>query len=229
MFNYSKFADKCRDELPLKEATSNYKVTVNFLPICILDAVFSIGVNYRSVVNVVNRYIDYFHIDFKRESGGQKEHTVDEFITNIESVGGPVILATDILKNRQRTSTSNGVLKAEACYMFAKLLHDLKINTLKDFFAFKDKDYLDYKIKSLPGQSSGIMLNYFYMLAGDTTRVKEDRWVFRFVQEAIPEVKTLKDVDDVFQHAVEILKEEYPNITISLLDNVIWTYMSKFK
>lgn len=229
MFNYKLFAEKCLRELPLKEATSNYKPMRNCLPVCILDAVFSMGVKYTGVVRTVDRYLNYFHLDRAVISNQKTEHTVSEFISNINSFGGVDSFVNNVLKNRQRTSTTNGILKADACYQFAQILQSFKINTLEDLYSFDDKDYLNHKIKSIKGQSSGIMLNYFYMLAGDTTIVKEDRWIFRYVQEVIPEAKTKNDIDNVFKNSIEILKETYPNITITLLDNVIWTYMSKFK
>jgi hypothetical protein len=39
-------------------------------------------------------------------------------------------LANSVFKNKQRTSTKNGILKAEAISLFAKVLVDSKIETL---------------------------------------------------------------------------------------------------
>ena len=53
-------AKRC-DELFHDDMKNNGDPFKNFyksLPICILDAVFSIGVRYKSVTNTVNSYID---------------------------------------------------------------------------------------------------------------------------------------------------------------------------
>ena len=46
----------------LKDRDDPFKDFYKSLPICILDAVFSIGVRYTSVVNVVNSYIGTFDL-----------------------------------------------------------------------------------------------------------------------------------------------------------------------
>lgn len=46
----------------LKDRGDPFKDFYKSLPICILDAVFSIGVRYTSVVNVVNSYIGTFDL-----------------------------------------------------------------------------------------------------------------------------------------------------------------------
>lgn len=49
----------------LKDRGDPFKDFYKSLPICILDAVFSIGVRYTSVVNVVNSYMATFDLTIR--------------------------------------------------------------------------------------------------------------------------------------------------------------------
>lgn len=128
-----------------------------------------------------------------------------------------------MLHNMQWTSSRSGILKAEACREIALVCQKHGINTLRDFNDYADKVALDKDIKSVRGQSSGIMLKYLYMLAGDENRVKPDRHIVRFIKETCALQKlTDDDVQAIMVRAVEMLKPEYPNITVRFLDSLIW-------
>lgn len=52
-------------------------------PLCLLDAVFSIGANYRSTQNVVSRFCEINNLEiFKSDTS--KDYTTKEFIEYIE-------------------------------------------------------------------------------------------------------------------------------------------------
>ena len=64
---------------------------------------------------------------------------------------------------------------------------------------------------------------YGDMLAGDENRVKPDRHIVRFIKETCALQKlTDDDVQAIMVRAVEMLKPEYPNITVRFLDSLIW-------
>ena len=52
-------ADYCDQVLPLATASLGKEYYYQSLPLCVIDAVFSIGVKYKSVQNVVARYCEY--------------------------------------------------------------------------------------------------------------------------------------------------------------------------
>lgn len=58
----------------LKDRGDPFKDFYKSLPICILDAVFSIGVRYTSVVNVVNSYMATFDLTISRTQTDETEH-----------------------------------------------------------------------------------------------------------------------------------------------------------
>ena len=77
------------------------------VPLAVLDAVFSINTKYKAAQNVVARYRAYAEVD------DNQEHSITTFL-QLASNFGPDDFAGQVLKNRQRTSTRGGILKAEA-------------------------------------------------------------------------------------------------------------------
>lgn len=212
-----------RENNALKDRDDPFKDFYKSLPICILDAVFSIGVRYTSVVNVVNSYIGTFDLTISRTQADATEHTIRDFLANVAKYDTIEDFSKNVLHNMQRTSSRSGILKAEACREIALVCQKHGINTLRDFNDYTDKAALDKDIKSVRGQSSGIMLKYLYMLAGDENRVKPDRHIVRFIKETCALQKlTDDDVQAIMVRAVEMLKPEYPNITVRFLDSLIW-------
>lgn len=143
------------------------------LPLCVIDAVFSIGVSYTSTSNTVARFCDRqgwvisLSPNIKRQTG---EHTISDFLNLPENLS-PDRMADTLFGNRQRTSTRSGILKADAVRHFATSLQEAKINDFCDL----DEGRLviaEALAREIPGQKSGISFDYFRMLAGDDNLVK---------------------------------------------------------
>jgi hypothetical protein len=137
--------------------------------------------------------------------------------------------ATTGFKNKQRTSSRNGILKAEACYRVAKVFKSHDINTLEDFRNYTNKPALDKDILKVRGQSSGIMLKYLYMLAGDSKEAKPDRHMANFIRGIYPHIsmatKHHDEIKTIMKDAVASLQTTYPNLTVRFLDYLIWEHM----
>lgn len=221
--------NKCREYAYALGSDENLEFP-HSLPICILDAVFSIGIKYTIARNVWIRYIDYYKLNIGKmkefENGlvDINEHTIDDFISNVEKFTNIEEFIEKVIKSRNRTSSTNGILKAEAAYEVAKIMSKNIINTINDFRCFRDKEKLDCELKSVKGQSSGIMVGYLYMLAGDTALVKPDRWLFRFIQKYEPEIKNSEQLQSIIEEIVGLLKTDIPNLTVRMLDNAIWKF-----
>ena len=56
------FARFCESSLNLNNARLGEEYYYNSLPLCVIDAVFSIGVKYTSTKNVILRFCNYFEI-----------------------------------------------------------------------------------------------------------------------------------------------------------------------
>ena len=153
--NISNFIAYCETELDLhqklviEKKTDPNETFYKSLPLCIIDAVFSIGVKYTSVMKAEENFISYFNLNIDREYPFKnKEYTIDQFIKDMKTFSSFDEAAAKGFKNKQRTSSCNGILKAEACYLVAKVFEGHKINTLDDFRKYTDRHTLDKDILS---------------------------------------------------------------------------------
>jgi hypothetical protein len=161
-----------------------------------------------------------------------ESHTIDTFINLMERLKGSdfqLLAGKTGFDNRQRTSTQNGESKAKAVYDFAKVLQEEGINTLGDTLRITDVDGLEKKIRAVKRQGQGITFKYFLMLAGDENFVKADRMLCRFVSDALGLLKD-KPLDPEKTEALVIavynekLKDQFPKLTLRMLDYSIWCY-----
>lgn len=232
MYNISKFAAFCEHELRLydqlivQDRKDPNDVFYKSLPICIIDAVFSIGVNYRSVEKSIEHFIKYFNLNIAREYPIGQEYTIEDFINHINAFSSFQEAADKCFNNHQRTSTHKGILKAEACYLVAKVCQKRGINTLDDFRTYPNKAELDNDICNVKGQGSGIMLKYLYMLAGDSHTIKPDRHLLNFIKKGLGVVSVShNEAQTIIEETVKLLKPNYPKLTERFLDVIIWEYM----
>lgn len=213
------FANHCKATLNLANAKDPCAGLYQNLPLCLLDAVYSMGVRYGSTRKVTARYAAYYV-----PQGTNANHTISEFLKNIENAGGAKNFAENVLNNKQRTATRNGILKSESCELVAKELQKRGIETISDFRNYSDKNELDKAICSTKSQSSGIMLKYLYMLAGDENMVKPDRMISRYIGLVLPRIKDHDDMVELVCRASDELKKSYPRLCPRALDHSIWEY-----
>ncbi len=200
------------------------------LPLCVVDAVFSIGVRYTSTQKVVSNLCEFTgwtRFAASREVRRAGEHGISDLISIFDkiSVEGMVESA---FKNRQRTSSRSGILKAEAVLLLCGALTDAGINDFSDLDVER-REYAEAIILGLPGQSSGIAFDYFMMLAGDDNLIKPDRMVQRYVEHALE----LDSVPQPRQAAIlvrlaarELLQRGHGWTPLSL-DHAIWKHQSR--
>jgi hypothetical protein len=155
------------------------------LPLCVIDAVFSIGVTYSSTQAAVARWCERQDPPWARVGrAGCGEHTISDLIDALKAVG-PDAAAENLFGNRQRTSSKSGILKAEAVLRFAEVL---KLHGVQGFGDTDDpprNTCIERDLRAIPGQASGISWEYFLMLSGADDYVKADRMVCRFVADAL--------------------------------------------
>ena len=232
----NKFADYCEstlrlhDKLIVNGETDPNQTFYKSLPLCIMDAVFSIGVNYNSVVKAENNFLKHVGLNVSRTST-QNEYTVGQFLAHMGEAPDFEQIAAEVYKNKQRTSSSKGILKAEAVYRVVKVFEKHGIDTLEDFQSSHDRAGLDADILAVKGQGSGIMLKYLYMLAGDADEVKPDRHMVNFMKGIFPHltmaIKHHAEIKNIMREAVDALKVKYPQLTPRFLDFLIWDYQRK--
>lgn len=200
------------------------------LPLCVIDAVFSIGVRYESVQNVIRTWHDehgsnwpkYCDSDRINERGGM---TITKFIEITNGYSGICLSNKFFGGNKQRTSTRSGILKADAVVYFAKALQSFGMEDFHDTRIPERVAMASQAVKSIPGQRSGLSFDYFMTLAGDGSYVKPDRMLCNFVADAARLPCVSPDVArDAVAAACRVLTAEFSNLTPRLLDHQIWAY-----
>ena len=218
------FVKHCKTKLNLPNLSSAEEYGYHHLPLCIIDAVFSIGVRYASTENTVKRFCDYFRVTRLREKElvpPSDQLSVSEFLQLHIDLTLPE-MAEKVYQNKQRTSTRNGILKAEAVYLFAKVVQSFGVEYLQDVGLILGNESFELKVAKIPGQSSGLSTRYFYMLAGDENFIKPDRMIRRFIYSAIQRDLSLDECQELLVEAHAELVKEYPSLTPRSLDHQIW-------
>lgn len=210
------FAKSVAAHVSVHEVCLPLEYSYKSLPLAVIDAVFSIGVTYTSTANTVRRFCENQTPHWARyRTDPGMEHTIEDFlrITRRHPSGE---LAANVFGNRQRTSATNGILKAEAVTRWAEILLAHGINRFADVPKLTGNDMFEKQVRALPGQGSGISLDYFRMLTGDESGIKADRHILRFMEMiGVSDVAILKSVAAAMR------------VTPRLLDYAIWRKMSE--
>jgi hypothetical protein len=194
---------------------------------CILAAVFSLGANATAERNVVNRYSSYARLQPRQRPDRHtylhpdQQEPLQEFIQRMEDTEMGVFAAS-IIRNQQPIRPGSQVLKAEAVYYFACALREFNVHYLQDAVALEGDDIFSHTIRGLPGQGSGLSLDYFLMLAGSETLTKADRWVVRFFERVLGRAPKAKEALELLTEASYLLTPQYPHLTPRYIDNQIW-------
>jgi hypothetical protein len=200
------------------------------LPLCVIDSVFSIGVRYESTRRTVDQWCVKYRWG-KNWKGIGGERTINEFLEILQPYENHwEDMANNVFRNRQRTSTTSGILKAEAVFRFSVILQRFGIQTFADALSEGLRDDFSYAIKAIPGQKSGLSLKYFLILAGHDDCVKADRMVTRFVANALGvQDVPLTLAEQLVKEASLSLRSEFPKLVPRVLDNKIWEYQRNQK
>ena len=215
-------------ELKIPKLADEYRYAS--LPLCVVDAVFSIGVRYTSMQKVVSNLCEYAgwtRFFASREARGAGEYGIGDLNSMFDKFGAEG-MAESVFQNRQRTSSRSGILKAEAVLLYCRTLIKAGINDFPDLDVER-REYAEAIILGLPGQSSGIAFDYFMMLAGDDNLIKPDRMVQRYVAHALDldSVPQPRQAAILVRLAAKELRTRGQLWTPLSLDNAIWRHQSK--
>ncbi|MFF2620325.1 hypothetical protein [Oerskovia jenensis] len=190
---------------------------------CLLDAVWSIGINYdRHVIQIVRRVaakvLDAEPVITATSPLPPEPLPLTKFITLFPTSDSLVELTS-----RHRTSSTNGILKGDAALRYAQALTQHGVDSLADARAvLEDPDRVDaisVVLRRIPGD--GVRTEYFWMLVGDDEMVKPDRMILRFLARHGhmvngPEAKVL-----LREVAIELSTPDRP-VTPWMVDHAIW-------
>lgn len=212
----------------LSDAVNQDQKRYSNLPYSVLAAVFSINARYKVVLATLRRYRAFYDlppIGVLDVPQGTREPTVTDFISQVEE-RGVEDFAANVLHNRMRTSSKSGVLKAQAALDYAKVLRNYGIEQIAQVLTNPQLAQLELDLRQVHGQSSGISTDYFLMNAGDTNRVKPDRWVIGFLEEVLKRSISQAEAQSLFREVSPQLTTEYPGVTPRALDLAVWEWKS---
>lgn len=223
-----RLAEYCDRQLDLASATLGSEYFYQSLPLCVIDAVWSIGIRYKAVQNVVKNYCDYFGYQQYRHDQSKlpqidSQNSIDSFIDEYNKYGIETF-TNEIYDNRQRTSSRNGILKSEAVLKFANILKKYKIDNLQTATLFVNNANFELDIKSIPGQGSGLSFRYFLMLSGHDNFIKFDRMIKSYTSACLIRSIENDEAELLLKEVASFLKPKYPDLTPRLLDYAIWQY-----
>ena len=221
-----KIVNYCRNNLDLNEARLADEYCYRSLPLCVIDTIYSIGAHYKSTELTVKRFCDFFGLErlsMVRYPDPASQLPVSEFLAIYDRFGISE-MANRVFQNRQRTSTRNGILKADAVLRVSQLLHSHAVEYLQDVAKVIENKDFEAEFRAIPGQTSGISLRYFYMLVGSDDYVKPDRMIARFIRSATNRDFSVGEMHQAIVSAAGVLSSDYPQLTPRLLDNLIWKY-----
>jgi hypothetical protein len=150
---------------------------------CLLDAVWSIGISYDKHVVPVVRGVAERGGDPAPIVKADEQLPADPLPLSAFRAAYPDEEALRQVTSSHRTSSTNGILKAEAALRYADVLLADGIDSLRDAQkALDDVDRVERinsALRAVPGD--GVRRGYFWMLVGDDDRVKPDRMILRFL------------------------------------------------
>lgn len=210
-------AEYCRKCLDLSQVALSAEYGYDNLLLCIIDAIYSINARYESTEAVVNRFKAYY--------GGSPPEDIRELIALYDRYS-PEYLASDVYCNRQRTSTRNGILKADAILHVGQVMLKHHVHNLAEFESVINNEDFERDFRAVRGQSSGVSLRYLYMLSGTQTEIKPDRMITRFLTSALNRNVEVapSECHPLIAKACELLSSTIPGIAPRTLDHAIWQY-----
>lgn len=209
------FVEYCRHNLDFQKRQEYHYQS---LSVCVIDCVYSLRTNYEKVTcKIVERYA-------VRYMGGDKNRpgdTVSMLLRRMDEIGGPRQFADQIVQNHQKLGGKRQIPKEEACHKLATYLQHLHIDTLEDFQNFSSPELLEIVVRAVKGIGDA-GANYLFMLAGDPDRCKPDVHIHHCIQDACGCDLGNDECQILFAEAVQELRGEHPDLTVRILDGIIW-------
>ena len=209
------FAAYCKSHFTFQDGES---INYASLSVCLLDCIYSLRAKYFKVtLPIVDRYAAVYMNGNRFQDGD----TLSDLLAHIQEQGGAAPFADNILKNHQELGGRAHIAKVDALIQLATYLKLLHIETVEDFRAFESPELLEIVIRAVKGMGDA-GTNYLFMLAGDPNRCKPDVHIHHSIRDACGEDVSNEECQILFLEATDILRNDYPFLTVKDLDGTIW-------
>lgn len=199
------------------------------LPLCVIDAVFSVGMTYTATRNAVLNFVAWAQgQDLTLADEGlwatpdRAECSVTDVLAPLESRSDAELTST-VFSNSNRTSSTNGIFKARASVQALDVLRAREIEVRGQLLSAVHDAELKSAWRQVRGQGSGISWRYLLMNAGHEG-VKPDRMIVRFVSQGLKRKVSPAEAENLMVAAHELLQPEHPSLTLRAFDHAAWKY-----
>jgi hypothetical protein len=221
-------AEHAETSLCLETAQLSRAYYYRSLPLCIIDAIFSLGVRYGQVEKVVCHVHKATKWPVFRPHGTPfptegEQVKVAELLQAIETHTQQTLFQNRGYANPAKAPDKR-ISKSDLVRRFAEVLIENNVETFQTLISHEQPAELDKSLCDLPSLSSGVAVRYFRMLAGDELQVKPDRMIQRFIEAGINRKLSVDDSAKLVQETSKVLNEKYPSLTPRLLDHEIWKF-----
>jgi hypothetical protein len=206
------------------------------LPLSVIDSVWSLGSKHESqVVPLITRFCHSHTPHWAGTTASKPTSDVKPTLREFVDIIGHRLRTghsyETLFGNRQRTSSRNGILKAEAVHEFALSLLASGINNFSDLRDSSKIEEAETRVKEIPGQRSGLSFKYFLMITGEDDYVKPDTQIRRYVSDALgvewTRLVSEEKAEELVKEAARRFANDYHGLTPAGLDNAIWAYQHK--
>lgn len=199
------------------------------LPLCVIDAVFSVGMTYTATRNVVKNFVAWAQREGvsiadegNRAENDRPECSVSHVATLLNDRSDQE-LAGDIFSNHNRTSSRGGILKARAAVQALEVLWARKLDVRPQLLGAARHADLKIAWRAIRGQGSGISWRYLLMNAGHEG-VKPDRMIVRFVAGGVGREVSAAEAEKSMLGAFDLLQQLHPGLTLRAFDHAAWAF-----
>lgn len=216
----------CEEYLPLTEKDMKY---YSSLPLCALDAIYSIQLKYDvQVVPVVKRMCEALEIEMLAKDPTEippvnEQTTVSSFIQKLKDKDLWDAEKLTSITRTYKTAGSRKILKSDAFIQFLDVLVRNGIDSFQDLNSVENQYSLGMELRTIKGQKESV--NYFFMLAGDKYDVKVDTHLTRFAQRATGENHlTYQQIKDLYKNAAIFFSTAEEEMTPRHFDHIVWNW-----
>lgn len=198
------------------------------LPLCMIDAVFSLRQPYAQVRRTIERFTHNWNARFAPPRANSDELTVSVFLRGAEEIPAPR-LAAELFEDAHQAPGCRGTLKAAVVVQLAQRLKHAGIESRGDVLAGAKQESLADAISLTKGIGS-VGLRYLRMLCGEEDEAKPDVWVLRFLEDDVLH-RPVNEGEAValLRAATGQLRAEIPTLTLRAVDHMIWESKSSFR
>jgi hypothetical protein len=202
------------------------------LSLCVLDAVHSMDADYDKVTTpLCGRYAKIAQLpdsllpvdEAHAVIGTEREQRLSVFARWASDLGEHGL--ADVLDNHNRTyRRKTAPYKSRADIEYARILVDHQVETIADAVKLIDNDerrsQVEAALKGVSGHGAHhIRMDYLWMLVGDSSRIKPDRMVRRWVRDVLgrTNLPAVVEVRELVSEAASVL-----DCTPWELDHAVW-------